>query len=58
MQKTIVKTAAAALPQRQAKTPDFQGFLHTDPRRRPVNIGVHRHNLFQPTISSRKSRSA
>jgi len=57
MHKTIVKNAAAALPQKQGKTPNFQGFLHSEPQGRPVNIGVHRQTLFQSSISSRKSRS-
>jgi hypothetical protein len=57
MQKTIVKNAAAALAQKQAKAPDFQGFLHSDPQREPVGIGVRRHKFFPPSLSSRKSRA-
>jgi hypothetical protein len=56
--KTIVKKASAALPEKQAKRPDFQGFLHGEPRREPVNIGVLRQTFFQTSNSGRKSRSA
>jgi hypothetical protein len=57
MHKTIVKNAAAALPQKQGKTPNFQGFLHSDPQRKPVNIGVHRPSFFQQRVSGRDSRA-
>jgi hypothetical protein len=56
--KTTMKIGGVCLPQKQAKRPDFQGFLHSDPRRGPINIGVHRHHVFQTFNSSRKSRSA
>src|SRR5215204_380267 len=54
MRKTIVKTSAVALPQKQEKTPCFQVFLHSPLQCMPVNIGVHRPSHFQPSIFSRK----
>jgi hypothetical protein len=53
-----VKTSAAALSQKQEKRAILQGFLQDDWQHRPVNIGVHRHSLFQTSNSRRKSRSA
>jgi hypothetical protein len=56
--KTSMKIGGAVSPQKQAKRPDFQGFLHSDLRCVPVNIGVHRHHSFQIFNSGRKTRSA
>jgi hypothetical protein len=54
----IVKTSEADLSQKQEKEPILQGFLLNDWQRRPVNIDVHRHSIFQTSNSRRKSRSA
>jgi hypothetical protein len=57
MQQTNAKIVSADLSQKQVKKPDFQGFLHTDPRRKPVNIGVRRLILSQPSNSGLKPRA-
>jgi hypothetical protein len=56
MQQTNLKIGGNDSPQKRAKTPDFQGFLHSEPRRGPVNMGVRRRTLSQPSIFSLKSR--
>jgi hypothetical protein len=56
MHQTILKIGENDSPQKRAKTPDFQGFLHGGPRRVPVNMGVRRRTLSQPSIFSLKSR--
>jgi hypothetical protein len=57
MQRTNAKIVSAGLPQKLVETPDFQGFLHTDPYRKPANIDVRGRILSQPLNSGLKPRA-
>jgi len=57
MQQTNAKIVSARLLQKQSQRPDFQGFLHTNPRRKPANTGVRRLILSQPSNPDLKPRA-
>ena len=57
MQKHNAKIVSARLFQKQVKRPDFQGFLHGEPQRKPMNAGARRLILSQPSNPGLKPRA-